>query len=161
MHGQTDETQAAAQPGATLGEVKAVRRFNRFYARFLEVFGERWMDSPLPLVQVRLLWEIEHAPGCTATDLMAAMGLDRGHASRLLADLEGRGLLRRKADQADRRARSLTLTAKGRRLLEQVRERTEQRLAGLLEGLSAFDRRELLEAMARVEGILSRAKPSP
>ncbi len=140
------------------GEVKALRRFNRFYSRFLEVFGVRWMDSPLSLVQVRLLWEVEHAPGCTATDLMAAMGLDRGHASRLVRDLEGRGLLRRKADQPDRRARSLHLTQKGLRLLEEVRARTEQRLAGLLDHMSAFDRRELLDAMARVEGILGRAR---
>lgn len=157
MNGTGHDT-GQEKDGAGLGEVKAVRRFNRFYSRFLEVFGDRWMDSPLPLVQVRLLWEVEQAPSCTATDLMEGMGLDRGHASRLIRGLEDKDLLRRKADPADKRARSLLLTARGKRVLDQTRERTEQRLAGLLEGLSAFDRRELLEAMARVEGILSRAK---
>jgi DNA-binding MarR family transcriptional regulator len=57
--------------------------------------------------------------------------------SRLVADLEARGLVVRKSDSADRRVSRVSPTKKGRSLLEEGRKRRLARLVEVLGCLSS------------------------
>jgi DNA-binding MarR family transcriptional regulator len=61
--------------------------------------------------------------------LLDMMSLSKQSVSRLLQDLEARGLIVREADPRDRRQRRLVLSADGRFLNEQVSARLHRRLA--------------------------------
>jgi DNA-binding MarR family transcriptional regulator len=90
----------------------------------------------------------------TMTDLAAAEQVRPPTVSRLVRDLEAEGLVRRRADRADRRLHWVEATEAGRRLLEEGRARRVERLATDLARLTAADRplleraTELLEDLA-------------
>ena len=60
-------------------------------------------------------------------ELAASLSLDGSSVVRLLDALENSGLIERCEDRADRRAKSLVLTARGRRTVDQV-ERVSQEI---------------------------------
>jgi MarR family transcriptional regulator for hemolysin len=66
-------------------------------------------------------------------ELAASLSLDGSSVVRLLDALESSGLVERCEDQADRRAKSLMLTARGRRTVDQV-ERVSQDIRDLVLG---------------------------
>jgi DNA-binding MarR family transcriptional regulator len=61
----------------------------------------------------------------------------------VIDDLEGRGLVERTRDPADRRRSRVTLTAAGRRTLKRADTLADAIVAELLPGLSADDRQQL------------------
>jgi MarR family transcriptional regulator, transcriptional regulator for hemolysin len=66
-------------------------------------------------------------------ELAASLSLDGSSVVRLLDALESSALIERSEDQADRRAKSLMLTARGRRTVDQV-ERVSQDIRDLVLG---------------------------
>jgi DNA-binding MarR family transcriptional regulator len=64
--------------------------------------------------------------------------------------LERRGLVERRPNPADRRARALYLTGKGRKLLARAFALATELEAHLCSGLSASEREDLLDALQRV-----------
>ncbi|HJQ29194.1 MAG TPA: MarR family transcriptional regulator, partial [Rubrobacter sp.] len=94
-------------------EVGAVRRFNRFYTRRIGVLREGLLHSPYSLTEARVLFEIATVEGVSATDLSRELGLDPGYLSRILARLDGRGLIYRVRSGSDGRRRLLALTREG------------------------------------------------
>src|SRR5262245_62005794 len=59
-------------------------------------------------------------PGIDQITLAARMVIDRARASQLVDDLEAMGLVERRVNGADRRARMLWLTPRGERLRERL-----------------------------------------
>jgi len=141
--------------------VPAIRRFNRFYTRHIGVLQEGLLNSPLSLTEVRLLYELAHRPGITATTLSQELGLDPGYLSRLLRQFGRRGWIKRSASAADRRHVLLALTRRGRATLRPLEERSDRQVARMLDPLSSGERRDLLEAMRRIEEILAPAPDRP
>ncbi len=95
-------------------------------------------------------------------ELAASLSLDGSSVVRLLDALESSGLIERCEDQADRRAKSLVLTARGRRTVDQV-ERVSQDIRDLVLGEVADDD---LAGSLRLLGtvrdrLLSRAEAEP
>ncbi|MFZ0605687.1 MAG: MarR family transcriptional regulator [Roseiarcus sp.] len=66
-------------------------------------------------------------------ELAASLSLDGSSVVRLLDALEHAGLIERCEDRADRRAKSLVLTARGRRTVDQV-ERVSQAIRDVVLG---------------------------
>jgi MarR family transcriptional regulator, transcriptional regulator for hemolysin len=66
-------------------------------------------------------------------ELAASLSLDGSSVVRLLDSLENSGFIERCEDQADRRAKSLMLTARGRRTVDQV-ERVSQDIRDVVLG---------------------------
>lgn len=89
-------------------------------------------------------------PGIDQVGLAARLGIDRNSASVLVDDLEAKGLLERRINHADRRARLLTLTARGERLFLQVRKRNLAAQAKTLKTLTPGERELLLDLLARI-----------
>jgi DNA-binding MarR family transcriptional regulator/N-acetylglutamate synthase-like GNAT family acetyltransferase len=139
--------------------IEAVRRFNRFYTRRIGVLDEALLGSGLALAEVRVLWEIGHAPGCAASALADRLALDSGYLSRILRGFRARGWVEATASDEDARQRRLTLTAKGRRGLEPLERRSNAQVAAMLAELGPARRERLVEAMRSIQALLDPAEP--
>ena len=139
----------------------SVRRFNRFYTRQIGLLDEGLLESPFSLTEVRLLYEIAHHAGITATELREILALDAGYLSRILRGLRRQGLVSARAPATDRRQRQLTLTERGRRTFDALDARSTEEVGALLARLSGAERRELVEAMHGIEDLLVKAADEP
>jgi len=141
------------------GAVEAVRRFNRYYTRRIGILEEGWLGSDLTLAETRVLWELGHAPGSTASVLAGDLGLDAGYLSRILRGFRTRGYLEARPAPGDGRVRHLALTPRGRRLLAPLEERSSAQVRAMLAPLAAPRRARLLDAMAAVQDLLGADEP--
>src|SRR5438128_11287796 len=103
--------------------VAQVRHFNRFYTRRIGVLTRGFLESDLSLTEVRVMYELNRRPQVTASVVGAEMGLDAGYLSRILAQFEKRGLVKRTSSPNDARQSLLSLTRKGHRAFAQLDRR--------------------------------------
>ena len=132
----------------------AVRGFNRFYTRRINVLGERLLDSPFSLAEMRVLFELAHREAPTATDLARDLGLDAGYLSRILRRFEARGYLRRTPSADDRRHRLLRLGAKGRAAFAPLEARARADVGAMIGRLAPPDQQQLVTAMDTITRLL-------
>jgi DNA-binding MarR family transcriptional regulator len=96
--------------------------------------------------------------GAIQQELGSVMGIDPSTMVSLIDQLEGAGLARRRPSPRDRRAREVTITPKGRRVLERGRKAAAGVEDELLRGLSGAERDQLLALLRRT---LDSAPPQP
>src|SRR5215831_12339903 len=123
---------AARSPNADAAHVATLRSFNRFYTRRIGVLDERLYGTPFTLPQSRVLWELAHHEGITATELARMLDLDAGYLSRLLSSLKSRRLVRAQRSSTDARQSTLSLTAAGRRAFAPMDAHSQSQVADLL-----------------------------
>jgi DNA-binding MarR family transcriptional regulator/GNAT superfamily N-acetyltransferase len=147
---------------ATLeSQIAAIRGFSRFYTSRLGIIEPKLLDSPWTLQEARIIYEIAQCPGCTATDLTRALGLDAGFLSRTLQALQRRQIVARKASKADRRASEIALTAKGRTAFTQLDSRSRREVGSLLGKLEPSQRAAVVDAMTVIEQALEPPAQKP
>lgn len=103
-------------------------------------------------------------PGCTPSDLSAALHADSGHTTRSIHKLEETGFVIRKAHPTDRRASVLELTDKGRQTMEASRGMFAEWDAYLLDRspkTSAAQLRELLQTCCPTSGTVRLSRTVP
>jgi DNA-binding MarR family transcriptional regulator/GNAT superfamily N-acetyltransferase len=132
----------------------ALRAFNRFYTHRIGVLKEHLLDTRFSLAESRLLWELAHSPGATASELAVQLDLDMGYLSRLLGSLKAQGLVTALRAEGDARRRPLSLSAAGQRAFAPLDKRSRQQMAQLLGTLGETDQLQLLDAAARIEQLL-------
>jgi DNA-binding MarR family transcriptional regulator/N-acetylglutamate synthase-like GNAT family acetyltransferase len=140
--------------------VAAVREFNRFYTRQIGLLNERLYETEFSLTEARIVYEIAHREGCSATELGTYLGLDPGYLSRLLSRLEKVGLLERTQAKADRRQLLLSLSARGRDLFAKMDATSAGEIGSLLSRISPPQQKLLVRAMSQVRAILGDAPKS-
>jgi DNA-binding MarR family transcriptional regulator len=96
--------------------------------------------------------------GAIQQELGTAMGIDPSTMVSLIDELESAGLAKRRPHPGDRRARQVSITAKGRRQLERARNLAFDAEGEVLRGLTAKEHRELVELLRKA---LSAAPPQP
>jgi DNA-binding MarR family transcriptional regulator/GNAT superfamily N-acetyltransferase len=141
-------------PSAPQHRVAAVRRFNRFYTRQLGLLRKTYLDSPYSLGEMRVLYEIAHGDGVTASDIGRALELDAGYLSRVLRNFQKRGLITRKASARDARQSHLALTARGVKAFAPAEARSQREVGAMLGKLSAAQQMQLVNAMQTIETLL-------
>jgi DNA-binding MarR family transcriptional regulator/GNAT superfamily N-acetyltransferase len=134
--------------------VAHVRSFNRVVTQRIGALDDDYLGRRRPLNQNRVLWEIG-AAGCEVRSLRARLGLDAGHASRLLRALEGAGLITVTPSQRDRRVREARLTKLGRSELALLSHRSDELASSILAPLRPAEREELIGAMRTVKRLLT------
>ena len=139
-----------------MNRIDTVRRFNRFYTRRIGVLEARYLGSPFPLPQARVLYELGQRGVATASELGAELDLDLGYLSRLVQSLRRQGLLQGEPSKEDARRVRLSLSAKGRKVYLQLDARSRQEVAGMLDQLPAPQQQRLVGALQAVEAVLER-----
>src|SRR3954469_25742602 len=103
-----------------------------------------------PTLTAALATVERHGP-LTPSELAAPERVQRPTATKLIARLEGDGLVLRTADPHDRRSSLITASTAGRALLHEARTRKDAFLARRLRGLPAEDRATLERAVLLLE----------
>ena len=99
-------------------------------------------------------------PDIDQSDLAARLGIDHTHTSLLMDRLESRGLLERRVNGEDRRARLVRLTARGERLHTKLYPKAFAGQSRILDVLEPAEREVLLDLLVRViEGNRHLARP--
>lgn len=136
--------------------IEQVRSFNRAVTLRTGALDESYLGRGRPLGQARLLFEVG-PDGTDIRSLRARLGLDSGYASRLLKSLEAEGLVAVRADPADRRRRSVTLTARGRAERSAYDRLSDGLAVSLLEALNPSQQSRLVSAMREIETLFRAA----
>jgi len=136
--------------------VGRLRRFNRLLTRRIGLVADRYLGSPLSFAQARLLYEVGLLAPLATHHLRRLLAVDPAALSRGLAALEARQLIRRHVDPGNRRNRIVEVTARGRTLLATLDRRADARVAAMIAGLAARDRRGLVEAVDQAHRLLLR-----
>jgi DNA-binding MarR family transcriptional regulator/predicted N-acetyltransferase YhbS len=136
--------------------VETVRRFNRSYTQRIGALEESFLGTGRPLGASRLLFEVG-PDGAAVRELRERLDLDSGYLTRLLSRLSDDGLVEVLPDPADRRRRTVRLTAVGRAAYRELDERSEQKARGLLEPLTERQRARLDEALGTADLLIRAA----
>lgn len=139
--------------------VAAVRRFNRFYTREIGVLRKGYLGTPFSLAEARVLYEIGHGDGPTASDIARALDLDAGYLSRVLRTFEERGLIAKTTSDKDARQAHLTLTARGKKSYALLNRESQQLVGKTLRRVAQSDQTRLIGAMDTIERLIGPPRP--
>lgn len=134
--------------------IAEIRRFNRFYTRTVGLLEETLTQSAFTLTEARVLFELGHREGPSASEIAADLRLDPAYLTRILRKFAAVGLTVSRSDAADGRRRILSLTDEGRAALAEIQAAADREATRLVAGLSATQCRELEGAMSRVMRLL-------
>ncbi len=138
--------------------VAEIRRFNRYYTGVIGLLDEHFLKSPFTLSEGRVLYELAHRDGLTASDLAQTLRLDAGYLSRVLSRFEKKKLLKRTPRAEDRRQAALNLTAAGKAAFRQIDKTSQDEIGAMVEGLDEGQLRSLTQSLAQVRRILARSR---
>lgn len=141
--------------------VDAIRHFNRFYTRQIGVLQQTLLESPFSLTEVRVLYELEKNETTTASALRRELGLDAGYLSRILRGFAKRGFLEKRPSPDDGRETLLALTAAGATAFRGLDLQSSKQVGEMLGEVAIADRGRLVEAMQRIERLLSPVPAEP
>ncbi|WP_336947145.1 bifunctional helix-turn-helix transcriptional regulator/GNAT family N-acetyltransferase [Asaia sp. HN010] len=138
-------------------KIEAIRRFNRFYTQHLGASDAHFLGSKVSATEARVLYEIAQRAPVRAATLQEAMQIDRGYLSRMITRLARNDLVKRDSPAHDRRARPVSLTDQGRRILEQLEQRLNHALARTLDRLLPLEQSDLVQSLSRAQYLLAPA----
>jgi len=113
-------------------------------------FAERLEALKLSPGQAGILRAIGAEPGLSQQDLADLLGMFPSRLVLVLDELEGAGLVQRRANARDRRTYALHLTGRGNEILQQAGRIAREHQQALCAGLSAQERETLAELLSRI-----------
>ena len=137
-------------------DVQKIRTFNRYYARVLGVFDKKYLGVDFNVTEVRIIGEIGRNDSLTAKELAEYLSVDKGYMSRMMQNLEKKGLIERVKSEKDAREKHLRLTTEGEKLNLILEEKADQRILRQIEGIGEGDFEKLLDAMKTIETIMGK-----
>lgn len=114
----------------------------------------RAVGAPVTTASLTALRLIERQGLLTMSDIARRLELDQSTLSRQVRPLEREGLVMRSSGEGDRRVVRLTVTARGRRLLQRARDVTLNEYEVALSDWSPRDRALLAALLGRLRGEL-------
>jgi len=155
-----DQTRFAMNPeGIPIRRIPAplARRFQQICTA---IVTDALTGADVVQIEWALIVFIDDVPGIDQHRLSRAMGIDRNNVSVILEKLESRGLVERRINGGDRRARELYLTAKGRRLRRRFQPKLQAANDRILAPLEPRERKPFIDMLVRVvEGNRAHARP--
>lgn len=149
-----------AAPLPDAAAVKVVRQFNRFYTARIGAL-DPYLGSAMSLTDVRVLYELAHRDAPVAREIGKALGLDAGYLSRILRRFEQAGWMTRRPHPDDARQSLLALTESGHVAFAPLQQKSRDEAGGLLAPLSAAERQQVVDAMAKLQALLDPARAAP
>lgn len=130
-------------------------QFTHILREWAEVFMRRSMrdftrftkESGLSMPQVSVLLRLHYRGACGISELGEYLTVTNAAASQMIDKLVGMGLLERSEDASDRRAKQVTLTARGRELIDAGIEARRHWMEQLTTTLSREQQQEIAAAL--------------
>jgi DNA-binding MarR family transcriptional regulator len=127
--------------------------------RHVQRFEEHARRLSLTLSQCRTLVRLSENEGVSQARLAVLADVEPMTMVRTLDRMEADGLVERRADPADRRARRLYLTARGRPLVEEIWKLSDRTRAELFAGIGARERQTFMDVLERIHANASALAP--
>jgi DNA-binding MarR family transcriptional regulator len=124
----------------------------------LEALFER---EDLSFTQWRVLMCLRDDHGHTSADISRELAHDKGSMTRLIDQLETRGMLRRQRNAEDRRVVFLTLTPSGRAAVDGLIPKLVDYYNALLASFSPQEVKQLTQLLTRLRGVLRDSEVIP
>lgn len=133
---------------------------NQFLPYRINVLGKRMSDAlstiyvqefAINVPQWRVLLWLNTYENLYARDLAAYTHMDKTQVSRLINQLEQRGLVQRQVGEQDQRTQQLSLTADGKDLLDQIIPKAIEWENRLIESLDNDDYQKLITVVEKLE----------
>ncbi len=124
--------------------------FRRLYQIATAASAEVVEAEDLIPLEYGVLLRLHANPGVDQNTLSNLLALDRTTTSSVVFKLEQRGLIERSVNEADRRARTVHLTAKGEALRARLRPATAAAQERIWSVLSASERKQVIAMLVRV-----------
>jgi len=118
--------------------------------RYVNRFEVRAAEIPLNLAQAKALVRLEKNEGVSQARLAELAEVDPMTMVRILDRMEAEGLLERRPDPADRRARCLYLTAKAKPILGEIWRLSDEIRAEIFAGVSQAEREQFMSVLQRL-----------
>ncbi|MFD1796440.1 MarR family winged helix-turn-helix transcriptional regulator [Paracoccus aurantiacus] len=134
--------------GYLAGDLTFMTRVLSAHIRVANVEFQREWDTVSG--SLTLLSLIGLNPEISQNDLAAVAVMKKSAVTKIVTDLEERGLVIRDKHKSDRRFNALTLSPEGEAFWKDMRKRSEMRHEHLLHPLSARDREKLFSLLGRL-----------
>jgi DNA-binding MarR family transcriptional regulator len=132
----------------------------RFQQICVTMVAEALSGAGIVQLEWAVLTFIEDVPGIDQRRLSQAMGIDRNSVSSILERLEAKGLVKRRINGADKRAREVYLTAKAEAQRRRYQPKTRAANERILAPLKKNERVHFIDMLVRlVEGNRMHARP--
>jgi MarR family transcriptional regulator, transcriptional regulator for hemolysin len=129
--------------------------------RYVNRFEVRAAEIPLNLAQAKALVRLEKNEGVSQARLAELAEVDPMTMVRILDRMEAEGLLERRPDPADRRARCLYLTTRARPILNEIWRLSEEIRAEIFAGVSKEERERFMGVLERLYANISQLEGKP
>jgi DNA-binding MarR family transcriptional regulator len=113
-----------------------------------------WSDTDLTPEQYFTLYRLGHGGPLPMQALADPVLEDHPNVSRVVAGLQRRGLVTRARDARDRRIQRVTLTAKGKALVERLHPKVQAERRRLFSGWPADELQAWAAGLARLEALV-------
>ncbi|MBL7738247.1 MAG: winged helix-turn-helix transcriptional regulator [Chitinophagaceae bacterium] len=137
---------------------KEIRAFNRFYTNIIGLLDRHILDSNYSLPEVRILYELYHHSGLTASDIIALLDIDKGYLSRILRRFEKHKLVNKVTSSTDKRSASIKLTAKGNKEFENLDSASNKQIEEVFGNLTESECTALIQKFTEIQQILNNKK---
>src|SRR5262245_54301164 len=132
----------------------------RFQQVCVAIITESLAKEGLTQLQWAVMSCLDDIPGIDQRGLAEALGIVPVNAGQIIDQLEAMGIVERRVNGTDRRARELRLTSKGMKLRQRGLPANRATNARILEPLAPHERKLLTDLLVRViEGNAAYARP--
>ena len=143
-----------------MSAVAEVRSFTRFWSGVIGLLDEGLLDTRWSLPEARVIFELAQESSMAVGALRAALGVDAGYLSRLLARLESTGVVAREKAPGDARRQIVRLTRSGRSAFRDLDRRSDAQVAALLSPLDDERAERLAGALRTARSLLEDREPA-
>jgi DNA-binding MarR family transcriptional regulator len=133
-----------------------IREFNRFYIDCLNILDRSYLNSKYSVTEARVLFELKENSGCSAKFLTERLNIDKSYMSRIVKKFCEQDLLTKYISEDDSRLFKLQLTDKGIRVTNDLIEKSNKDIGGLLKKLTESECEEICSSMDIIRKHLSK-----
>ncbi len=116
----------------------------------LSIFAESFKDLDITPLQFSIMWILNQHPRLDQITLAKSVALDTATCSNIVTRLETKGVIQRKINPANKRAKLASLTKKGKQLLTRAEEPMAYVQKKLIAPLNAEEKKQFLKCLQKL-----------
>ena len=137
--------------------IDKIRAFNRFYTNIIGLLDQHFLDSPFPLTEGRVLYEICKTQNCSAKRIRESIVIDEGYLSRILDTFVKHGLIKKTRSSEDGRLWIIAPTEKGKGEFASLNASSNRLIFQMIDKLSEEEQADLLNKMEGIRALLEKS----